>query len=550
MKFNKLLNLAIFSVLTTGTMLQNGLGKPLNIAISVTLGSKSHAKYLLEISEKLINRGHSITYLCTEDTLKFSKGYNITHKTVSNVDLDLPDIELDPFVRFSKPVVSPGFKTIVAKIYTQSFPIYEKYYKEEKPDLIICDFISPSCIESAAKYSIPLIIGYQSLSFTERKPYLTISNGLKPTTIENYSFWDRFNHGIIDPIKDLLFFYPILSNLNQVRKEFGIPEKVALTQFTNMGLGLANSYIGFENPRSLSSHVFPIGPIVPDTLPQLSQELNEFLNSRQKILYIAFGSLIKFKSNLSTNMLEHFQRLLNEGWIDGIIWGGLKNTKSEEFPKSYTVNGVEYSTEKILEGAHDDFKFLKWAPQDAILNHENVKLFITHAGLDSIYESVQSGTPMLAIPFFMDQPRNAVLIKEHGIGDYIEWPLDGDRLIHKKMVNLLDPENSRLKSKLEQFQRISQFSSNRKLFAADLIETYAYSAKTCRLNETPKSFEIPCEVKPFLSLDHQISPVKANLIDVYAAGIVILLAMVGLVALVIGNALSKLYRYFGKLKKD
>ncbi|KXN67512.1 hypothetical protein CONCODRAFT_10399, partial [Conidiobolus coronatus NRRL 28638] len=70
------------------------------------------------------------------------------------------------------------------------------------------------------------------------------------------------------------------------------------------------------------------------------------------------------------------------------------------------------------------------------------------------------------------------------------------------------------------------------------------------LNETPKSFEIPCEVKPFLPLDHQISYVKANLIDVYAAGIVLLLVIVGLLALITGNALSKLYRYFNKLKKD
>jgi UDP:flavonoid glycosyltransferase YjiC (YdhE family) len=549
MELNKILNLLVFAELTAGAALLEG-EKPLNIAISVTLGSRSHAKYLFEISEVLKTRGHTFTYLCTGDTLKFSEGYNITHKIVAKINSASFPFQADPFTKTSTTHFSRDNGAKLTKIYTKSFPFYEKYYKEEKPDLIICDYISSSCIESAAKNSIPLIIGYQSLKFAERKSYLTIRNGLEPTTIESYSFWDRLNHGLIDPIKYRFQYYPMFSKLNNAREEFGIPHKFSLTHFTNMGLRIANSYIGFENPRSLPSNLYPIGPIFPDSLSPLSSELSTFLNSHQKVLYIAFGSLIRFKSTLSTNMLEHFQRLLNEGWIDGVIWGGLKNTNFEEFPKSYTVDGVEYSTGKILEGTHNNFKFLKWAPQDAILNRENVKLFITHAGLDSIYESIQSGTPMLAVPFFMDQPLNSVLIKEHGIGDYIEWPTDGDALIYQKMVNLLDPSNIKLKSKLNQFQKISQFSSNRKIFAANLIETYAYSAKTCRLTETPKSFEIPCEVKPFLPLDRQISAIKANLIDVYATGIVILLILVGLIALIIRKLLTKVYRYLTKQKKE
>ncbi|KXN65313.1 glycosyltransferase family 1 protein [Conidiobolus coronatus NRRL 28638] len=550
MKLNNLLNLSILTQLTTGVSLTDS-EDPLNIAISVTLGSKSHVKYLFEISKKLTSRGHKITYLCSEQTLKFTNGYNITHKIVSNVNMDLLNDDIKPFTSTSKLSLGPAsFKTSMVQIYTESFPLYEKYYREEKPDLIICDFVSASCIESAAKNSIPLIIGYQPFSVAVRKPYLTMSHGLTPTTIENYSFWERFQHGLIDPFKALYDFYDLFSNLNRVRKQFGIPEEFALTHFTNLGLGIVNNYVGFENPRSLPSNVFPIGPIFPETPSPLNSELDNFLNTHKKVLYIAFGSLIKFSPELSTNLLQHFQKLLDNGWIDGIVWGGMKNTNLDEFPKSYSVNGIEYSTEKILDGTHNSFNLLSWAPQDSILNHRNVKLFMTHCGLDSIYESIQSGTPMLAIPHFGDQPRNAVLIKEHGIGDYIEWPIEGDDLIHKKMVNLLDPANKRLQSKLNQFQKISQFSSNRKLFAADLIETYAYQAKTCRLTETPKMFEIPCEVKPFLSLDQQISTVKANLIDVYAVGIIILLSVVVLIAFATGKLIYKTYKIFRKEKKD
>jgi hypothetical protein len=525
--------------------------EPLNIAISVTLGSKSYAKYLFEITELLASRGHSINYLCTEGTSKYSNGYNINNTIVSDALFDLKRADPELFTRNSLQISAlGGVGDLITYIYHQSFPNYEKYYKEQKPDLIICDFASPSCIDSAAKFSIPMIIGYQSLIFGGRKPYLTTSGGFEPTTIENYSFSSRFYHGIIQPVRNLIFHYSLLKGLKQARQENGVPATLGLTQFTNLGLEIANSYIGFENARSLSSQFHLIGPILSETTSPLNGDLVPFFNSHEKILYIAFGSLIKLNHELTRNTLGHFQRLLNDGWIDGIVWGGMVNTNANEFPKTYTVDNIEYSTDSILDGSHEQFKLLKWAPQDAILNHPNTKLFMNHGGLESIYEAIQSGTPMIVVPYIADQPRNAALVKENGIGDYIEWSLDSDALINKKFVNLLDPSNTDLKANLEQLQGISKFSSNRKLFAADLIETYANSARICRRLHTPKSFEVPCEVKPFLPLDQQMSTIKANLIDVYFVAIAIILSTVGLIAFLTARSLYKLCNLNIKQKID
>jgi UDP:flavonoid glycosyltransferase YjiC (YdhE family) len=53
----------------------------------------------------------------------------------------------------------------------------------------------------------------------------------------------------------------------------------------------------------------------------------------------------------------------------------------------------------------DKSKFLvrKWLPQDDILAHENVKLFVTHGGLLSCTESIVRGKPIVGIPIFGDQ---------------------------------------------------------------------------------------------------------------------------------------------------
>src|SRR5262245_27630339 len=59
------------------------------------------------------------------------------------------------------------------------------------------------------------------------------------------------------------------------------------------------------------------------------------------------------------------------------------------------------------------------APQIELL--KRAALCITHAGLNTVLESLAEGVPMIAIPIGYDQPGVAARIAHHGVGEFVEW---------------------------------------------------------------------------------------------------------------------------------
>lgn len=44
-----------------------------------------------------------------------------------------------------------------------------------------------------------------------------------------------------------------------------------------------------------------------------------------------------------------------------------------------------------------------WLPQQDLLGHPAVKVFLTHGGIHSIYEGLWHGKPMVVMPLAVDQ---------------------------------------------------------------------------------------------------------------------------------------------------
>lgn len=89
----------------------------------------------------------------------------------------------------------------------------------------------------------------------------------------------------------------------------------------------------------------------------------------------------------------------------------------------------------------------KWMPQNDILAHPNVVLFIGHGGYFGSTESLYHGVPLLLIPFYGDQFRNAHQISIAGFGKLLDHREITEEAITKAISEMIVNESYSIKVK-------------------------------------------------------------------------------------------------------
>ena len=120
---------------------------------------------------------------------------------------------------------------------------------------------------------------------------------------------------------------------------------------------------------------------------------------------------------------------------------------------------------KKLDPVPSNTIIVRSAPQIELL--KRAALCITHAGLNTVLESLALGVPMIAIPIGYDQPGTAARIAYHGLGEIIELEnLTVEGLSQRMQRVLIDPGYI---NRAQYFRRVIADTHGLDL-AADLIE--------------------------------------------------------------------------------
>ncbi|CAD5209969.1 unnamed protein product [Bursaphelenchus okinawaensis] len=179
-----------------------------------------------------------------------------------------------------------------------------------------------------------------------------------------------------------------------------------------------------------------------------------FQKAKKGVVYMSFGSVAQsawMPREMKNNILEAFN----------------------EFPDVQFIWKYENETENIA-AKYSNVHTGKWLPQREIISHEKALVFITHGGMNSITEATYAGIPMICIPLFGDQNRNAGMIKSKGSALILER----DDLLKKDSIVKTLREFMEDKSYKQKAQELSKIIKNKPYSPEErIIKTAEFAAQ-------------------------------------------------------------------------
>ncbi|XP_065872436.1 kaempferol 3-O-beta-D-galactosyltransferase-like [Euphorbia lathyris] len=156
---------------------------------------------------------------------------------------------------------------------------------------------------------------------------------------------------------------------------------------------LKSKFINYLNLGFISMTLPP-----PPQLPESDSDATGCLSWLDKqpsksVAYIAFGT----KATLPEKELKALAEALEFSKIP-FLWS-LKENLKEKLPNGF------------VERTSKQGKIVAWTPQTLVLAHDSVAIFISHAGFNSVCESIVYGVPMICRPVFGDHMTMARMVE-------------------------------------------------------------------------------------------------------------------------------------------
>ncbi|XP_075832016.1 UDP-glucuronosyltransferase 3A1-like [Microtus pennsylvanicus] len=275
------------------------------------------------------------------------------------------------------------------------------YLKYKNFDLVFLDAADSCFFLIAEKLEKPFVaflpVQFSLLDFGLPSPlsYVPVY-GSRLT--DQMDFWGR--------VKNFLMFFDFSLKQRQILSQYDATiqehfaegsSPVLSDLLLKAELWFVNSDFAFEFARPLLPNTVYVGGLMDKPARPIPQDLEDFITTfgDSGFVLVSLGSVASLyqTKELIKEMNSAFARL-----PQGVLW----TCKDDQWPEDVRMA--------------PNVKIMDWLPQVDLLAHPNIRLFVTHGGMNSIMEAIQHGVPMVGIPFFADQPENMVLIEAKKIG--------------------------------------------------------------------------------------------------------------------------------------
>ena len=212
--------------------------------------------------------------------------------------------------------------------------------------------------------------------------------------IEPLSFFERIANIFLENLMEVYTTYVDSIQIESVREQFGadIPDFYTIMA-ERSALAFTNSHFVTHGSWPYYQNLVEIGGIHCKPGKPLPSDLKEFMDSHPEgVVYVSFGSALK-PSQMEDSQKTVFRESFKELKDMPIIWKW---------------------DEDDLSGIPENVMVQKWLPQNDLLAHPNLKVFVTHGGLLSTQESLFHSIPLVGVPISNDQKPNLLRAERHG----------------------------------------------------------------------------------------------------------------------------------------
>lgn len=216
---------------------------------------------------------------------------------------------------------------------------------------------------------------------------------------------------------------------------------------------LVNNAFGLEYPQDIPANVHFTGPMLPLQhsldwyVKQLSEEDQRWIHSDSRpIIYINFGTCI----SLTDEQVQKIFLALQSFDQYRIVW----KLDRHDLPSIENVRITPWISSSL-----------------GYLAHSSVHLFLSHCGINSVYESIWLGTSILCIPIFADQQDMAQRVADAGVGRWLnKFTFTSEQLQQTIEIMFRNEERRTRERNIRRIQAWMRFHGGIER-AVDLIET-------------------------------------------------------------------------------
>ncbi|KAL9925031.1 uncharacterized protein ACN2A1_010713 [Glossina fuscipes fuscipes] len=414
----------------------------------------SHLIVHMSVAKVLAEEGHNVTVVVTQEpkvnhqkihTILIPPGeehIEFLHKEFSDLAKQKPSLlrTLTNLIGSLRLIIDMQRDALKDERFTQ---LYDN--PDTKFDLVIVGyFLNSFQFGVAAKFKAPVILSWMSAPVHIINDYVGNPNGVAyvPNTMMATKLGEKMN--FLERVQNFLtaIMFDTFGKIMDYRNQCFYNEL-----FPNDD-GKLPTYEEMKNNVSLvfcNSH-FTEGPIRPNV---------------PAVIEIG-GIQVKDQPN---PLPEDISSVLHESKVHGAILFCLGSNLRSDYIKPEVIKTIFQVLSSLKQnviwkwddltntpGIAKNIMYKQWIPQDDILAHPNLKLFITHAGKGGVAEAQYHGVPMVALPAFADQPGNAAKVVVSGYGLQLDLlTLTADQLrmaINEILTNPSYRENVRRFSRL------------------------------------------------------------------------------------------------------